>query len=95
MAVHTDINIKQAGPAAHVDRRLLGGSIVLLAGGILACLAGATVGAIAVAGAGRRYVATLDETPGHMARRRWAQARSATSAGYGAWNEYGRQPHSG
>ena len=91
MAVDTDI--KQTAPAAYVDRRLIGSSAVLLAGGFLVCLAGAAVGAVALVGAGRRYVATLDETPRHMAHRRWAQAKSATSAGYGAWTEYGRRVH--
>jgi hypothetical protein len=93
MAVDTDIDIKPAAPAAYVDRRLIGSSAVLLAGGFLVCLAGATVGAVALAGAGRRYVATWDETPRDIARRRWAQVKSATSAGYCAWTEYGRRAH--
>ncbi|HET6531597.1 MAG TPA: hypothetical protein VFH03_13455 [Actinoplanes sp.] len=87
--VGTDIDDKhQAG--AYVDRRLLVGSAVLLTGGFLMWLAGAAVGAVAVVSAGRRYVAAMEETPSHIARRRWGQVRSATSAGVGAWREHGR-----
>jgi hypothetical protein len=91
MAADTYTNSRN--PAAYVDRRLFGGSAVLMTGGLLACLVGAMVGTVALVGACRRYVADLPESPRVTARRRWEQARSATAAGVGAWQEY-RQPGS-
>jgi hypothetical protein len=90
-----NIHGKQAAAGAYVDRRLLGGSVVLLTGGLLMWLAGASVGAVAVVSGCRRYVAAMDEAPGRVARRRWGQVRSATSAGVGAWRDYDQQvrPH--
>ncbi|MEV6494140.1 hypothetical protein AB0M20_36795 [Actinoplanes sp. NPDC051633] len=97
MAVDTSIDGKRDVTAAYLDRRLLRGSAVLLTGGFLMWLAGATVGAVAVASGCRRYVGAMDESPAHVARRRWAQMRSATSAGTGAWREYDQhvRPHVG
>ena len=77
----------------YVDRRLIGSSAALLTGGLVVCLAGAAIGAVAVVSAFRRYVADLDEPPQAMARRRWGQARSATMAGVGAWQDFGRRTH--
>ncbi|SHN47364.1 hypothetical protein [Cryptosporangium aurantiacum] len=77
--------------ASYVDRRLAGGSAVLLTGGLLACLAGATLGMVAVVNGCRRYVADLKEPPSVTARRRLGQARSATVAGVEAWRHYGGQ----
>ena len=79
--------------AGYVDRRLIGSSAALLTGGLVVCLAGAAIGAVAVVTACRRYVADLDEPPRAMARRRWGQARSATMAGVGAWQDFGRRTH--
>ena len=87
MAVHMETNLS----APYVDRRLAGAGVALMTGGMLVCLAGATIGTIAVVGACRRYLAGLDEPPRETARRRWSQARSATAAGVGAWQDYGRQ----
>jgi hypothetical protein len=75
----------------YIDRRLVGAGAALMTGGMLVCLAGAAIGTVAVVSAGRRYLAGLDEPPRDMARRRWEQARSATAAGVGAWQDYGRQ----
>jgi hypothetical protein len=87
-----DVTTRDGIPsAAYVDRRLIGGSAVLFSAGLLACMAGATVGAVAVTRACRRYVADLAEPPQVTARRRWRQARSATAAGVGAWQDYSRQ----
>jgi len=87
-----DVNTRAGIPsAAYVDRRLIGGSAALFGVGLLACMAGATVGAVAVTRACRRYVADLAEPPQVTARRRWQQARSATAAGVGAWQDYSRQ----
>jgi hypothetical protein len=89
MAVDTDV--RSNGETTYLDRRLMRGSVVLMTGGLLAWLIGATVGTVAVVAASRRYVASLDEPPQVKARRRWQQARSATMAGVGAWQDYGRQ----
>jgi hypothetical protein len=91
MAVHTNTDGRTTSAAAYVDRRLVGAGAALMAGGLLACLVGATVGMVAVATACRRYVADLDEPPRELARRRLRQARSATMAGVGAWQDYARQ----
>jgi hypothetical protein len=91
MAVDTNTDGRTHSPAAYVDRRLVGAGAALMMGGLLACLAGAALGMVAVATAGRRYVADLDEPPREMARRRYQQARSATMAGVGAWQDYARQ----
>lgn len=91
MAVDTNTDGRVQASVAYVDRRLLGMGAALLTAGLMASLAGAAMGAVAVVGAGRRYVADRNERPGEMARRRWEQARSATVAGVGAWQEHGRQ----
>jgi hypothetical protein len=83
------------GSPAYVDRRLIAGGALLMAGGFLACLAGATIGAVAAVNAGRRYVAAREEPPAVTARRRWEQARTATAAGYGAWQQHGRKVATG
>ena len=90
MAVDATTDARNAS-AGYLDRRLLAGSAVLVTGGLLICLVGATVGVAALVSASRRYVADRDEPPRQMAARRWGQARSATMAGVGAWQEYGRQ----
>lgn len=95
MAVEKNTDGKRDAAEVYVDRRLLGGSAVLLTGGLMMWLAGATIGAVAVVRGCRRYVAAMDEAPGTVARRRWGQVRSATSAGVGAWRDYHQQvrPH--
>jgi hypothetical protein len=86
-----DVNTRGGTPVAYVDRRLIAGSTALFSVGLLVCMAGATVGAVAVTRACRRYIADLAEPPQVTARRRWRQARSATAAGVGAWQDYSRQ----
>jgi hypothetical protein len=90
MAVDATIDGKNAS-AGYVDRRMLAGSAALVTGGLLICLVGAAIGASALLSASRRYIADRDEPPRQMARRRLEQARSATMAGVGAWQDYGRQ----
>jgi hypothetical protein len=91
MAVDTPTDGGKNPSAAYVDRRLMRGSAVLMTGGLLACMAGATVGVVAVLRAFRQYVSNREEPPRETARRRWAQARSATAAGVGAWQDYDRK----
>ena len=95
MAVRADLDDRTNRSAAYVDRRMLAGSAALMTGGLLMCLAGATVGVVALVGAVRHYVADLGEPPREMARRRLRQVRSATVAGAGAWQDYGRQARPG
>jgi hypothetical protein len=73
--------------ALDVNRRFLWAGATMFGVGALLCAAGATLGTAAVIGATRRWVGQLEEPPGQVARRRWAQARAATSAGIGAWRE--------
>ena len=91
MAVHLHSDGSTDLAARYVDRRLIAAGAALMTAGTLACLAGATIGTVAVVTACRRYLAGLDEPPKETARRRWGQARSATAAGFGAWQDYGRQ----
>jgi len=90
MANHMDTDGK-TNLSPYVDRRLIGASAALVTGGMLVCLAGTAIGTVAVVSACRRYLADLDEPPREMARRRWVQAKSATAAGVGAWQQHGRQ----
>jgi len=73
-----------------VNRRLLWGGVTLLGVGGVLCAAGATLSIAAVVGATRRWVGQLEEPPSQVARRRWAQARAATSAGIDAWHQDSR-----
>ncbi|WP_127503909.1 hypothetical protein [Actinoplanes solisilvae] len=77
-------------PAPYVDRRLALSSVALLGAAWLAGMAGAAIGVLVVVQASRRYVADLAEPPRVTAGRRWQQARSATAAGIGAWQEHSR-----
>jgi hypothetical protein len=87
-----DLNTRDGTPpTVYVDRRLAAGSAALIGAGLLAGMAGATVGAVAVVRACRRYIADMAEPPQVAARRRWRQARSASAAGVGAWQQYSRQ----
>jgi hypothetical protein len=85
----TDLNTRDdAESAVYLDRRLIGGGVILIGAGLLAGMIGATVGAVAVVRGCRRYVADLAEPPQVTARRRWQQARAASAAGAGAWRQY-------
>ena len=91
MAVDVNTDTGANPSTGYVDRRLIGGSAALMTGGLLVCMAGAAVGLVAVVGACRRYLAAMEESPTYVVQRRWGQARSATKAGVGAWQDYGRQ----
>jgi len=91
MAVHLQSDGSTDPSARYVDRRLIAAGALLMAAGTVACLAGAAIGTVAAVTAGRRYLATREEPPQETARRRWSQARSATAAGFGAWQDYARQ----
>jgi hypothetical protein len=67
------------------DRNTLRLAACLVGVGGLMCAAGAALTAAITVGAIRRWTEQLEETPSQMARRRWSQARAATSAGLEAW----------
>ena len=90
MAGDATIDGKNAS-AGYVDRRMLASGAALVTGGLLICLVGAAIGASALLSASRRYIADREEPPRDMALRRWGQAKSATMAGVGAWQDYGRK----
>jgi hypothetical protein len=75
---------------ARTARRLLVAAAVLeVTAGALG-IAGLALGTAAVASMTRRRVARMEVPPSALARRQWAKARAATSAGVGAWRE--REP---
>jgi hypothetical protein len=73
--------------AVDVNGRFLWGGVALFGVGGLLCAAGATLSVAAIVGATRRWMGELEEPPSQVARRRWAQARAATSAGMDAWRQ--------
>jgi hypothetical protein len=73
-----------------VNRPLLGGGLVLLAAGSVLALAGSVATTVALVGATRNWVRQWDEPPSALARRRYAQARSAAMAGAEGWKTNGR-----
>jgi hypothetical protein len=68
-----------------LNRPLLGGGLVLVAVGALIALTGSVAASIAVIGATRSWVRQWEEPPSALARRRYAQARSAALAGAQVW----------
>ena len=68
-----------------LDRRLLlTGGVLVGVGGVLAST-GIVMLSAAFASALRRWVQQLDQPPGQIARHKWRQARTATTAGVQAW----------
>jgi hypothetical protein len=63
---------------------LIAGAALVGAGGLLA-LAGLIVGGSHVLRVIRRQVASMDVPPSELARQKLAQAKAATAAGVGAW----------
>jgi hypothetical protein len=69
------------------DRSLLVRGITLLSvGSVLMLVGGLVTGAVAVR-ATRRWVDHLEEPPSAVARRTWAQTRSAVAAGARGWQD--------
>ena len=76
-------------PALEINVHLLRRGAVLLGVGGSLVLIGAGLSGAAVFDAARRWVQQLDESPSAMARRRWAQGRTAILAGADAWRHNG------
>jgi hypothetical protein len=70
-------------PAFNSGPLITGGSLV--AAGALIALAGLAVGGAHLLSATRRWVRDMEVPPGEQAKIKWAQARSAATAGATAW----------
>ena len=79
----SDSETTQAGPQFN-SRLLLSGVLLMGIGGVIG-LTGLAIGSSAVLAAGRRWVRQMETPPSELAKRHWARARVATSAGVGAW----------
>jgi hypothetical protein len=66
-------------------RRMLVSAVVLEATAGALGLSGLVICTVAVTAMTRRRVANMDVPPSELARRQWAKARAATSAGTAAW----------
>jgi hypothetical protein len=66
-------------------RRLVVTGAVLEATAVALGLAGLVLWTIAVTSRTQQRVARMEVPPAELARRHWARARAATSAGVGAW----------
>lgn len=66
-------------------RRILVAAGVLEAAAGALGLAGLALCTIAIASLTRQRVANMEIPPSELARRHWAKAKAATSAGVGAW----------
>jgi hypothetical protein len=62
---------------------ITGGSLV--AAGALIALAGLAVSGLHVLAATRRWIGEMEVPPSELAKIKWAQARSAATAGAAAW----------
>jgi hypothetical protein len=78
------MNETQAVPGKSV-RRFLVTAVVLESTAAALGFAGMAFGTVAVMSVARRRVARMETPPSEIARRSWAKARAATSAGMGAW----------
>jgi hypothetical protein len=70
-----------------INRALFMGGLVLVSAGAVLGMVGALATSAALVGAARSWMRQLDEPPSAMARRRWAQARSAAAAGAQGWRQ--------
>jgi hypothetical protein len=68
-----------------LNRRLVIGGGVLLGSGGLLVLTGVLLLSSAVVSATRRWVNQLEQPPSELAKLKWRQARTATTAGAKAW----------
>jgi hypothetical protein len=82
----SDVVTDQASEAANrVNQGLVVGGAVLVGLGGLLGFAGMLLVTSAVAAAARRWMRQLERPPSDIAKRKWQQARAATSAGTQAW----------
>jgi hypothetical protein len=81
----------QTESSIELNRGLLVGGVVLISVGALIGLVGGIATSAAMIGAARSWARQLDEPPSAMARRRFAQARTAALAGAQAGAQGWRQ----
>jgi hypothetical protein len=81
MANNTNTN--SGLPTFNSGPLITGGSLV--AAGALIALAGLAVGGLHVFSATRRWIREMEVPPSEQAKVKWAQARSAATAGATAW----------
>jgi hypothetical protein len=74
----------QEQPAPSARRLLVAAAVLEATAGVLG-LAGLALCTIAVTTLTRQHVARMEVPPAELARRNWARARAATSAGADAW----------
>ena len=65
-------------------RRIAGGGVLIGIGGLLGFTGMLLVGS-AIVSAARQRVNQLEQPPSELAKRKWQQARAATTAGAKAW----------
>ena len=65
-------------------RRIAGGGVLIGIGGLLGFTGMLLVGS-AIVSAARQRVNQLEQPPSELAKRKWQQARAATTAGASAW----------
>ena len=65
-------------------RRIAGGGVLIGIGGLLGFTGMLLVGS-AIVSAARQRVNQLEQPPSELAKRKWQQARAATTAGANAW----------
>ena len=68
-----------------LNRRLIAGGGVLFGIGGLLGFTGMLLVSSAIVSAARRRVNQLEQPPSELAKRKWQQARAATTAGAKAW----------
>ena len=74
-----------SGGEIQLNRRLIaGGGVLIGIGGLLGFIGILLVGSTIVS-ATRRWVGQLERPPSEIAKRKWQQARAATTAGAKAW----------
>jgi hypothetical protein len=73
------------GPGMQVNRGMVVGGAVLVGLGGLLGFSGMVLLGSALVTASRRWMRQLDRPPTETARRKWEQARAATTAGAEAW----------
>ncbi len=78
-----DTNTSSSLPTFRSGFLITGGSLV--AAGALIALAGLVVGGAHALGATRRWIQEMEVPPSEQAKIKWAQARSAATAGAAAW----------
>jgi hypothetical protein len=77
-------NAASLGEAQLNRRRIAGGGVLIGIGGLLG-FTGIQLLSSAIVSATRRWVDQLEQPPSELAKRKWQQARAATTAGAKAW----------